>query len=102
MSYNPSIKRDAKTRPLCQTLEVAQMNNLLCKKCGSRNAFITTKGRLEKTFGAPVGAVGLVHPTVIVETIRILMIVVEAIRDWLKDENTKYVVCSECGHYEKL
>lgn len=78
------------------------MNNLLCKKCGSRNVFITTKGRLEKAFGTPVGAYGLVHPTIIVAAIGILKIVVEAIRDWLKDENTKYVVCSECGHYEKL
>lgn len=78
------------------------MNKLLCKKCGSRNTFITTKGRLEEAFGEQVGAVGVIPPTVIVAALGILKVVVGAILDWLKDENTKYIVCSDCGHYEKL
>ncbi len=78
------------------------MSHLLCKKCGSRNAFITTKGLLEKAFGEPVRAAGIASPTVIIAGIGILKIIVEAFLDWLKSENTKYVVCSKCGYYEKL
>lgn len=78
------------------------MGTLLCSKCGKTNAFVTTKSKLEELTSEPIGAVGAISPTVIAESIALLKAIVEAIVDWLKSENTKYVVCSSCGHYEKL
>jgi len=75
---------------------------LLCNKCGKKDAFVTTKGKLEKLTSAPIGAAGAISPAVIAGAIALLKIIVEAIIDWLRDENTKYVVCASCGHYEKL
>ncbi len=78
------------------------MATLLCKKCGKKDVFVTTKGKLEKLTSTPIDVAGAISPAVIVGAIALLKVIVEAVVDWLKDENTKYVVCSSCGHYEKL
>ncbi len=78
------------------------MTALLCNKCGKKNAFVTTKGKLEEITGTSLYAAGFISPSGIVGAIPLLKIIVEAIIDWLRDENTKYVVCAACGYYEKL
>jgi len=78
------------------------MTALLCNKCGKKDAFVTTKGKLEKLTSAPIGAFGAIPPVMIGGAIGVLRDLIAAIVDWLRDKNTKYVVCGACGHYEKL
>lgn len=78
------------------------MTKLRCVNCGKQSAFVTTKGKLEELTNAPVGIVGAIDPTIVVVALKVLMQVIGGVTGFFANRNQKYVVCSSCGHYEKL
>ena len=60
------------------------MAGLACPKCGSRNTKVVNKGEI----GSLKGFVG--------ETI------ISKLLDIIADYYTKYIVCKDCGNYEKI
>ena len=78
---------------------------LKCKKCGSRNTFILTREQLSKAMDKPKSALGtagiIADPAYI---IRMVLAVVSLASKVLEKEKNKveYVLCEDCGYYEKL
>ena len=89
---------------------------LKCRSCRKKSAFVTTKEKLEKLTnknnsgdyffktGASSGylGVGLVNTQAI--PLEALVDLVKTVFNkafgWFEDNNKKYIVCRDCGHYE--
>lgn len=92
---------------------------LKCSSCNKKSAFVTTKKKLEAltnvkdnddyffkqnaTSGSMVGsALGTVQLIPIEKLIDLIQTIFNKLFGWFEDNNKKYVVCRDCGHYELL
>ena len=81
------------------------MSELKCPSCGKKEAFVTTKGKLEKVTNAPInltsGAINIT-PDITASLIDLFKNIFNAIFGWFEENDQKYVVCKSCGYYEIL
>lgn len=89
---------------------------LKCRSCRKKSAFVTTKGKLEKltnknNSGDYFFKTGVSSGYLGGSLVNIQAIPLEALVDlvktvfnkafgWFEDNNKKYIVCRDCGHYE--
>ena len=81
------------------------MTKLKCSSCGQKTAFVTTKGNLEKITDTPISSTTgmvIVTPEVLNGLIDLFKTIFNKIFGWFEDNNQKYVICKNCGFYEKL
>ena len=80
------------------------MTMLRCPKCNQQSVIVVSKKNLEK-FTQAQGACAAYSPvqlsllfSIIDSTLKLSI----KIFDRFNDNNTKYVICKDCGHYELL
>ena len=96
------------------------MSELLkCTSCGNKSAFVTTKGKLENltgvknsgdyffkkgAFSGCLGGAAITDIQLIPlkELLDLIKTVFNKLFGIFEDNNKKYIVCKDCGHYKLL
>ena len=83
--------------------------SLKCKECGSRDTTIVTRKQLSKALDKPEGSLGsaglVVDPVMVINAILALIALASQALNYLKEKEkneVEYVICKDCGYYEKL
>ncbi len=79
------------------------MSALKCKKCGEIAAYVIPKDKLQEAYGSDsLGTAGTMNAVNLERLFDIVLDIIERVLDWFTKEDEKYVVCKNCGYYEKL
>lgn len=82
---------------------------LKCPTCGKQAAVVVKKKDLEnftkrgdpgESFASMGTGFGAVPPMVWLGLIKLLGGTLGHVWSWFSSENTRYIVCTQCGHYE--
>lgn len=74
---------------------------LRCKNCHSTNTIVLPKKQIEKHQGE-IGASGIINPNILIILLIEILIFIDSILDKIFKNQERYVVCKDCGYYEKL
>ena len=69
---------------------------LKCRSCGKQAAVLVKKKDLENLTKTGLA----VPPMVLIALIELLGTTLGRLWGWLSSENTRYIVCKQCGHHE--
>jgi hypothetical protein len=74
---------------------------LRCKNCNSTNTIVLPKKEIEKHQGE-IGASGFINQITLLTLLKEILELIISILDKIFKNQERYVVCKDCGYYEKL